>query len=112
MDKAELQELTGAVYGIVRLVPEGRATSYGALARAIGRPDHSRLVGRIMGRCDSARSGVPAHRVVNSSGVLSARSAFETPTQMQELLEAEGVVIRNHRIVNWKRVFWDPIEEL
>ena len=112
MEKDEIIELTEAVYEIVALVPTGRATSYGAIAKAIGRPDHSRLVGRIMGACDSDRTGVPAHRVVNSQGVLSARAAFGTPTRMQELLEAEGITVRNDRIVNWKKVFWNPLEEL
>lgn len=112
MEKDEIKELTAAVYEIVALVPVGRATSYGAIARAIGRPDHSRLVGRIMGACDSDHTRIPAHRVVNSQGVLSARAAFGTPTRMQELLEAEGTVVRNHRIVNWKKVFWNPQDEL
>ena len=112
MEKSEIDELTGAVYEIVGLIPKGRATSYGAIARAVGRPDHSRMVGRIMGACDSDRTGIPAHRVVNSQGVLSARAAFGTPTRMQELLEAEGIAVRNHRIVNWKKIFWDPQAEI
>lgn len=112
MEKAEIRELTEAVYEIVSLIPPGRATSYGAIARAIGRTDHSRLVGRIMGNCDSEQTGIPAHRVVNSQGILSARAAFGTPTRMQELLEAEGVTVRNHRIVNWKKVCWNPQDEL
>ncbi len=101
-----------AVYAIVRLIPSGRATSYGAIARAIGRPDHARWVGRIMGRGDSALPGLPAHRVVDSRGELSGRGAFDPPGRMQELLESEGVAVCRHRIVNWKHVFWDPIEEL
>ena len=112
MEKEEMQELTTAVYDIVRLIPAGRATSYGAIAQAVGRPNHSRLVGRIMGTCDSVRTGVPAHRVVNSQGVLSARAAFETPGRMQELLESEGVVVRENRIVHWKKTSWNPLEEL
>ena len=112
MEKSEIQELTLAVYEIVSLIPHGRATSYGAIAKAIGRPDHSRMVGRIMGVCDSDRTGIPAHRVVNSQGILSARAAFGTPTRMEELLEEEGVSVRNYRIVNWKKIFWDPMKEL
>ena len=112
MEKEEIKELTAAVYEVVALIPAGRATSYGAIARAIGRPDHSRLVGRIMGACDSMLTGLPAHRVVNSSGELSGRFAFDSPTRMQELLEAEGIPVRNHRIAGWKKIFWDPQEEL
>ncbi|MCD8186310.1 MAG: MGMT family protein [Rikenellaceae bacterium] len=101
-------ELTEAVYEIVHLIPAGRATSYGAIARAVGMPRHSRLIGRILANSQD----VPAHRVVNSQEMLSARTAFQTPTRMQELLEAEGIEVRNHRIVNWKTIFWNPQEEL
>lgn len=100
-----------AVYEIVRMVPRGRATSYGAIARAAGYPTLSRMVGRIMaGAADG--DGVPAHRVVNSSGVLSGRAAFGTPGRMAELLEAEGIVVTNNRIAGWKEVFWDPLNEI
>lgn len=112
MEQVQREEFTQAVYAIVRLIPAGRATSYGALARAAGYPGYARMAGRVMGLCDSAATGIPAHRVVNSAGELSGRFAFETPEQMQELLEAEGVAVRNHRIVGWKKVFWNPLEEL
>ena len=112
MEKDEIKELTAAVYQIVALIPIGRATSYGAIARAIGHPDHSRLVGRIMGACDSDRTGIPAHRVVNSQGILSARTAFETPSRMQELLQEEGIIVHHNRIVNWKKIYWNPLDEL
>lgn len=106
------ERLAEAVYEIVRRIPEGRATSYGAIARAIGYPDSSRLIGKIMGECDSGTTGIPAHRVVNSQGMLSGKDAFETPTKMQEWLEAEGVVVCNGRIRHWERVFWDPMKEI
>lgn len=112
MDKTEQGYFAQAVYDIVRLVPAGRATSYGAIARAAGHPGHSRLVGRIMAVCDSAASGIPAHRVVNSQGVLSAAAAFGAPGRMRQLLEAEGVEVAGERIRRWKQVFWDPMEEL
>jgi methylated-DNA-protein-cysteine methyltransferase-like protein len=112
VEQREIRELTEAVYGIVWLIPSGRATSYGAIARAIGWPGRARWVGRIVGSCDSELPGLPAHRVVNGQGILTARSAFESPTRMQELLEAEGVAVRDHRIVGWKNVFWDPQKEL
>ncbi len=104
--------LAQAVYDITKRIPEGRATSYGAIAKAIGYPNMSRIVGHIMSECDSAHTLIPAHRVVNSQGVLSGRKSFETPTLMQELLEKEGVIIVNNRIRNWKTVFWDPMEEI
>lgn len=106
------ESLSDAVYDIVRSIPYGRASSYGAIAKAIGYPDMSRLVGRIMGECDSRETGIPAHRVVNSQGVLSGKDCFETPTKMQELLEAEGIKVVNNRIQNWKTVFWNPLNEI
>ena len=112
IDTKEITELTAAVCQIVGLIPSGRATSYGAIARAIGHPGHARLVGRIMGHGDSVHSDLPAHRVVNSRGMLSGYGAFDPPGRMQELLESEGVAVRCRRIVNWKHVFWDPSEEL
>lgn len=112
MEKTDREELTLAVYEIVRTIPRGRATSYGAIARAIGRANHSRLVGRIMGACDSAKNGIPAHRVVNSQGILSGSAAFGDPMQMQRLLEAEGVTVRGNRIANWTKIFWNPIDEI
>lgn len=110
MDSAEKEGLRQAVYDIVRLVPRGRATSYAAIARAAGYPAHSRLIGRIMAGCSD--EGVPAHRVVNSQGILSGRAAFGAPDRMQSLLEAEGVAVENYRVKGWKLVFWDPLDEI
>lgn len=102
--------ITQAVYDIVNTIPKGRATSYGAISKAIGFPNLSRKVGKIMS--NSSSSKVPAHRVVNSQGVLSAKQAFGENNEMQKLLEQEGIEIKNDRIVNWKSVFWNPIEEI
>lgn len=110
MERQEREYIKFAVYEIVRRIPYGRATSYGAVARAAGYPNMSRLVGKIMGETGSA--DVPAHRVVNSQGYLSGKDAFENEGGMQALLEAEGVAVRNDRIVNWRTVFWNPIEEI
>ncbi len=106
------ESLSEAVYEIVRRIPKGRATSYGAIAKAVGYPDYSRLVGKIMGECDSLATNIPAHRVVNSQGYLSAKDSFKTPDLMQELLESEGVTIVNNKIKNWKLVFWNPLDEI
>lgn len=100
-----------AVYDLVRLIPRGRACSYSLIAQAIGFPNYSRQVGRIISQADSAETGIPAHRVVNSQGILSGRAAFGSSNEMQRLLEAEGIVIVNHRIKNWKQVRWNPMEE-
>ncbi|NDW08788.1 MGMT family protein [Dysgonomonas sp. 520] len=101
-----------AIYDIVKTIPEGRASSYGAIARAIGYPHLSRMVGRVMGECDSTKTGIPAHRVVNSQGALSAKAAFGNAGEMPELLEAEGVAVVNDRIKNWKTIFWNPLDEM
>ncbi len=112
MNQLDKQGLTQAVYEIVKRIPKGRATSYGAIAKAIGYPNMSRLVGKIMSECDCSRTDIPAHRVVNSQGCLSAKDVFYNPEGMQGLLESEGIVVVNNRIINWKSVFWNPIDEI
>lgn len=109
IDKEDFRE---AVYEIVRTVPYGRATSYGAIAKAISCSNLSRMVGRIMGECNSSENDIPAHRVVNSSGILSGKNAFGTSGEMQKRLEAEGIVVINDKIKDWKSIFWNPIEEI
>ncbi|NDV69710.1 MGMT family protein [Dysgonomonas sp. 25] len=103
------QAFTQAVYDIVKTIPRGRATSYGAIARAVGYPNMSRFVGRVMCECDADASNIPAHRVVNSQGVLSAGNVFSL---QRELLKEEGVAVSNNRICKWKTIFWDPMEEI
>jgi methylated-DNA-protein-cysteine methyltransferase-like protein len=96
------------VYKIVRRIPKGRATSYGAIAEASGIRLTARMVGWAMNAAGRAKPPVPAHRVVNSKGALSGRAHFSTPTLMQELLEQEGIAVENDRITDFKAVFWDP----
>jgi len=110
--RGETEAFAELVYALIREIPKGRVTSYGAIARALGRPSSSRLVGRILGRGSHASPPVPAHRVVNSAGVLSGREAFSGAQTMQTLLEEEGIVVRNNKIANFNRVFWDPLHEL
>lgn len=112
MDKIDKDYFRQAVYEIVKRIPPGRATSYGAIAKAAGYPNMSRMVGKFMGECGSSGSDIPAHRVVNSQGVLSGKEAFGNPEAMQAMLEAEGVVVESDRIINWKSVFWNPIDEI
>ncbi|SEW05353.1 MGMT family protein [Chitinophaga arvensicola] len=96
------------VFKIARTIPRGRVTSYGAIADASGLKITGRMVGWAMNAAGSAKPAVPAHRVVNSKGELSGRSHFATPTLMQELLEQEGVEVKEDKIQNFKAVFWDP----
>ncbi len=107
----EKEEFKQSVYDVVRLIPYGRATSYGAIAKAVGLPHLSRMVGKFMSQCDPS-DNIPAHRVVNSQGILSAGEVFGIPGQMKNLLESEGVLVINNRIQHWKKVFWDPINEI
>lgn len=101
---------TDRVYQLVRQIPKGRVTSYGALAEATGVRCTARMVGWAMNACHTVTPKVPAHRVVNSSGLLTGRHHFATPTLMQELLEQEGVEINDNAVVNFKQQFWQPHE--
>ena len=108
MDKSDFFE---NVYAVVRLIPKGRVTSYGAIACYLGSKQSSRLVGWAM-NASHKLNGVPAHRVVNRKGILTGKHHFETSNRMQELLEKEGVNIKEDQIVNFNELFWDPMQEL
>ena len=97
-----------AVYAIVRRVPRGRVTTYGAVAEAAGIRLSARMVGWAMDKCGGVRPPVPAHRVVNRQGILSGRHHFATPTLMQELLEQEGVRVEDDQVADFAALFWDP----
>ena len=99
------------VYEVVRQVPHGRVTSYGAIARAIGSPQSARMVGWAMNASHNMED-VPAHRVVNRQGLLTGKHHFGGSSAMQQQLEAEGVEVRDHKIVDFDSLFWDPQEEL
>lgn len=99
------------VYEVVRLIPEGRVTNYGAIAKYLGVGKSSRMVGWAMNAAHSLNN-VPAHRVVNRIGMLTGAAHFVTPTRMQELLADEGIVVAENQIVNYKSHFWDPQLEL
>ena len=96
------------VYEIVRQIPRGRVTSYGAIATCLGTKLSARMVGWAMNGAHSVSPKVPAHRVVNRNGMLSGKHHFATPTQMEELLKKEGLIVKDDIIVNFKKVFWDP----
>ncbi len=100
------------VFDVVRLIPKGRVTSYGAIAKYIGTGGSSRMVGWAMNASHSVKPKVPAHRVVNRNGILTGKAHFETPTKMQELLEKEKIKVQNETVVDFDKLFWDPAIEL
>ena len=101
-----------SVFAVVREIPAGRVTSYGAIARYLGTAGSSRMVGWAMNLSHHQEIYVPAHRVVNRNGLLTGKIHFRSPDQMQELLENEGVVVENDEVVDFKTLFWDPMTEL
>lgn len=100
------------VYEIVRLIPPGRVTSYGAIAKAIGAPGAARMVGWALNNSHAYPEYVPAQRVVNRNGMLTGKHHFRHPELMQELLESEGIEVKNDKVKNFKDLFWDPSSEL
>lgn len=97
------------VFELVRLIPAGRVTSYGAIAKGLGAAKSSRMVGHAMNYSHTAHPKVPAHRVVNSSGLLTGKFHFNPPELMAELLKKEGVEVKNDKVVQFRKVFWDPM---
>jgi len=100
------------VYEIARLIPKGRVTSYGAIAKSLGAAKSSRMVGHAMSCAGLAHPKVPAHRVVNSNGLLTGKFHFNPPEEMEELLRKEGINVKNDKVVNFKSLFWNPLDEL
>ena len=100
------------VFEVVRQIPKGRVTSYGAIAAALGTKLSSRMVGWAMNGAHRVHPPVPAHRVVNRLGLLTGKHHFESPTDMQEKLEAEGIKVKDDKIVDFKQHFWEPGNEL
>jgi methylated-DNA-protein-cysteine methyltransferase related protein len=100
------------VFEVVRLIPHGRVTSYGAIAKYLGAARSSRMVGWAMNAAHSQADYVPAHRVVNRLGMLTGKHHFPSPTAMQEFLEAEGVRVEKDTIQNFDALFWNPEKEL
>lgn len=98
------------VYEVVRLIPYGRVTSYGAIAKYLGATKSARIVGYAMNA--SHTKDVPAHRVVNRKGLLTGKHHFEGTNLMQQLLENEGVEVVENQIQNLESIYWDPSKEL
>jgi len=99
------------VYALVRLIPDGRITSYGAIAAYLGSKGSSRMVGWVMNNAHQF-GDVPAHRVVNRKGVLTGKLHFGEIDAMQRLLEAEGIKIIGDQVVEFEKLFWDPAKEI
>ncbi|TDO19362.1 MGMT family protein [Pedobacter duraquae] len=107
-----MSDFYSQVYEIVRLIPPGRVTTYGAIAKALGSGKSSRLVGYAMNNSHVIKPHVPAHRVVNRNGLLTGKHHFTGGISMKDLLAAEGVVVDGDIIINFQMVFWDPMIEL
>lgn len=100
------------VYQVTRLIPYGRVTSYGAIAKYLGAAKSSRMVGWALNACHSLEEFLPAHRVLNRNGLLTGKVHFGGSDTMQQLLESEGIEIENNKVVRFKELFWDPSVEL
>lgn len=109
MDKK--QNFFEDVYAVVRLIPKGRVTSYGAIASYLGAKGSARMVGWALIAAHPL-TDIPAYRVVNRNGLLTGKQHFETPDAMQQSLEAEGLTIINDQIQNFEKHFWEPAKEL
>jgi methylated-DNA-protein-cysteine methyltransferase-like protein len=100
------------VFDVVRQIPKGRVTSYGAVAAALGTKLSARMVGWAMNGSGRVRPKVPAHRVVNRQGLLTGKIHFNPPEQMQALLEKEGIEVVDDQVQDFEKKFWDPAKEL
>jgi methylated-DNA-protein-cysteine methyltransferase related protein len=100
------------VYEVTKLIPYGRITSYGAIARYIGSGRSARMVGWALNACHTKPEFIPAHRVVNRNGLLTGKHHFGNSSTMEQLLENEGIIIEDDRIMNFNEKFWDPMTEL
>ena len=109
--KPENENFFERVYQVARLIPEGRVTSYGAIAKYLGAARSARMVGWAM-NASHHMEDIPAHRVVNKAGLLTGKHHFDGTNLMQQLLESEGVIIKDFQIVNLEKYFWNPFKEL
>lgn len=99
------------VYEVARQIPFGSVTSYGAIAQYLGAKKSARMVGWAM-NASHGKEDIPAHRVVNRKGLLTGKHHFEGTNLMQQLLESEGVIIKNNQIIQLEEIFWDPSKHL
>jgi len=106
---AKSDNFFSSVYEVVKLIPKGKVTTYGAIAAYLGSKGSARMVGWAMNQ-SHVQEDVPAHRVVNKQGLLTGKHHFSTPNEMEELLLEEGIVVMDNQIQNMETVFWDPME--
>lgn len=99
------------VWAVVVLIPKGRVSSYGAIARYLGTGMSARMVGWAMNAAHTNKK-IPAHRVVNRNGLLTGKHHFETPSTMKNRLEKEGIMVKKDQVQDFKTCFWDPAKEL
>jgi methylated-DNA-protein-cysteine methyltransferase-like protein len=104
---AKTDNFFNSVYQVVRLIPKGRVTTYGAIAAYLGTKGSARMVGWAMNN-SHLLGDVPAHRVVNKQGLLTGKHHFGSSVEMEQLLEAEGVAVKDNQVQNMETVFWDP----
>jgi methylated-DNA-protein-cysteine methyltransferase related protein len=109
--KAE-SDFFSMVYEVTKLIPYGRITSYGAIARYLGSGRSARMVGWALNACHSMDEFIPAHRVVNRNGLLTGKHHFGNSSTMEQLLINEGLIVEEDRIINFNEKFWDPASEL
>ena len=100
------------VYAVVRLIPSGRVTTYGAIARSIGSPGAARMVGWALNKSYANQGFIPAHRVVNRKGQLTGKIHFGGMEIMKDLLASEGIRILDDQVVNFADHFWDPVKNI
>lgn len=100
------------VFEVVRQIPKGRVTSYGAIAACLGTRLSARMVGWAMNAAHTAKPKIPAQRVVNRNGMLTGKHHFSTPAEMEALLKKDGVKVKDDMVVDFKKCFWDPSKEL
>jgi methylated-DNA-protein-cysteine methyltransferase-like protein len=110
MVMSENSDFFSRVYEVVKQIPAGRVTTYGAVAAAIGAPGAARMVGWAMNKAFSHTEAIPAHRVVNRNGMLTGKHAFPGTHTMQELLESEGISVKNNKVMDFQKKFWAPVQ--
>lgn len=107
-----MSDLYQRIYEIVKQIPAGRVTSYGAIAKCVGVKSGARMVGWAMNASHGYADYIPAHRVVNRNGLLTGKRHFEGSTVMEDLLRSEGITIEGDQILDFEKHFWDPFVEL
>lgn len=111
-NKPSKENIYSIIFDVVRAVPKGRVTTYGAIAAAIGARSGARMVGYAMNASGNVKPKVPAHRVLNRNGMLTGKHHFSPPELMEQLLKKEGIKVKNDKVVDFDSLFWDPVKEL